>query len=72
MSNKDTKRLKELGQKIRKVRQSKGYSQDRMYLEAGFSRATMSRIERGLVNPTYITLTRIAETLNIGVKDLMP
>ena len=30
--------LRELGVHIRKVRRSQGYSQDRLYLEAGFSR----------------------------------
>lgn len=65
------KELKKLGAHIKKVRRSKGYSQDRLYLEAGFSRGTMSRIEAGKVNPTYLTLKVIAETLGVPLKRLI-
>jgi transcriptional regulator with XRE-family HTH domain len=49
----------------------KGYSQDRAYLEGGFSRATMSRIEAGKVDPQAYTLFRIAETIGVPVKKLL-
>jgi len=65
------KTLKSLGAHIRKVRKGTGYSQDRVYLEAGFSRGTLSRIENGLVNPTYITLKKIADTIGVSVKRLV-
>lgn len=65
------KELQKLGAHIKKVRKSKGYSQDRLYLEAGFSRGTMSRIEKGNVNPTYFTLLRIAETIGVPIKKLV-
>ena len=42
--------LKKLGAQVAKTRKSKGYSQDRLYLEAGFSRGTVSKIENGLVD----------------------
>jgi DNA-binding XRE family transcriptional regulator len=62
--------LKKLGAHIAKVRKAKGYSQDRVYLEAGFSRATMSRIEAGLVDPQAYTLQRIAKTLRVPLKKI--
>ena len=62
--------LKMLGSHIRKVRQQKGYSQDRLYLEAGFSRGTMSKIEAGTVNPKATTLRAIARTIGVPVKKL--
>ena len=68
--NRDSDLIK-LGEHIKKIRKSKGYSQDRLYLEAEFSRATMSRIERGLVNPTYLTLKKIADTLGVKVSKLV-
>lgn len=71
MASKERLKLIELGKHIEKVRRSKGYSQDRLYLEAGFSRGTMSRIESGKVNPTYLTLLRIAETIGVPVKKLI-
>lgn len=63
--------LKKLGEHVAKIRKSKGYSQDRLYLEAGFSRGTMSKIENGLVNPQIITLRKIAKTIGVPLKMLM-
>jgi transcriptional regulator with XRE-family HTH domain len=62
--------LKRLGAHIRKLRKSKGYSTDRLYLEAGFSRANMTRIEKGQVDPQAYTLKRIADTIGVTVKKL--
>lgn len=63
--------LKRLGAHIRKIRRAKGYSQDRLYLEAGFGGHTMSRIEAGRVDPQISTLKRIADVLNVPVKKLL-
>ncbi|HMQ11006.1 MAG TPA: helix-turn-helix transcriptional regulator [Oligoflexia bacterium] len=63
--------LKKLGKHIAKIRKSKGYSQDRLYLEAGFSRGTVSKIENGLVNPQIFTLYKIAKTINVSVSTLI-
>lgn len=61
---------KALGKRIAKVRRSKGYSQDRLCLEAGFSRGTMSKIEAGLSDPKASTLFRIAEVLDVPIGKL--
>jgi len=71
MDKADKLYLKRLGAHIRKVRRSKGYSQDRVYLEAGFSRGTMSRIEAGKVNPTVLTLLKIARTIGVPLERLV-
>lgn len=63
--------LKKLGAHIAKVRKQKGYSQDRIYLEGGFSRGTLSKIENGRTSPEIYTLARIAEVLNIPLKKLI-
>lgn len=63
--------LKKLGANVRKVRAAKGYSQDRLYLEAGFSRGTVSKIENGLVNPQILTLAKIAKTIGVPLKKLI-
>lgn len=57
--------LKKLGRQVKKVRESKGYSQDRVYLESDISRASLYRIEGGLVDPQAWTLKRIAETIGV-------
>ncbi len=57
--------LKELGARIASIRSSKGYSQDRLCLEAGFARGTLSKIESGKINPKASTLARIARTIGV-------
>lgn len=63
--------LVRLGIHIGKVRRSKGYSMDRLALEADLSRATMSRIEKGAVDPQAFTLESIAKTLGMSLSSLI-
>jgi len=63
--------LKSLGEHIAKLRRARGFSQDRVYLEGGFSRGTMSKIERGLVNPQILTLAKLARTIGVPLKRLL-
>jgi DNA-binding XRE family transcriptional regulator len=60
-----------LGTHIGRVRRSKGYSMDRLALEADLSRATMSRIEKGAVDPQAFTLESIAKTLGLTFSELV-
>ena len=53
-----------------KVRKSKGYSQDRVCLEAGLSRGALSKIESGRVEPKISTLALIAITINVPLAKL--
>ena len=62
--------LRNLGSRIAKLRASQGYSQDRLCLEAGFARGTLSKIESGLVDPKASTLARVADVLEIPLKKL--
>jgi len=62
--------LKKLGRHVAKLRKSKGYSQDRLCLEAGFARGTLSRIEAGLVDPQASTLVRVADTIGVQRKTI--
>ncbi|MGE4130243.1 MAG: helix-turn-helix domain-containing protein [Bdellovibrionales bacterium] len=63
--------LKAFGAHIKKVRTAQGYSQDRVYLEGGLSRATMSRIEHGQVDAQIWTLARVADTIGVPLKKLL-
>ena len=63
--------LKAFGEHVKRVRESQGYSQDRVYLEGGLSRATMSRIEHGQVDAQIWTLARIADTIGVPLKKLV-
>lgn len=67
--NKD-KFLVALGKHVAKIRKSKGYSQDRVCLEAGLSRGALSKIESGKVEPKISTLALIALTIDVSLSKL--
>jgi XRE family transcriptional regulator, regulator of sulfur utilization len=56
---------------IRKLRQKKGMSQDRLSKEADLALNTIVKIETGEnPNPTVETLEKIAKALGVSVADL--
>jgi transcriptional regulator with XRE-family HTH domain len=60
-----------LGATIRKIREeTTDFSQAKLAVEIGMSENQVSRIERGETNPTVKTLTIIAKTLKVDIKDL--
>ena len=63
--------LKKLGRNIAKWRGKKHLSQDALALEAEVGRRTIHRIEVGATDARFSTLSRIAKTLGIKVKDLV-
>ena len=61
-----------IAKNLKKVRQDKGISQDRLSKLADLSLNTVVTVESGAnPNPTIETLTRIAKALDIGVDDLI-
>lgn len=61
-----------IGKNIKKVRQDKGISQDRLSKLADLSLNTVVTVESGAnPNPTIETLTKIAKALGVGVDDLI-
>ena len=56
---------------IRKFRQGKGLTQEALALACDTDKQNMSRIEKGKVNISMITLKKIADALNLPVKDLV-
>ncbi len=71
MVNLDKQFLIFLGQKIRKEREKKGISQEQFGKLAKFHRTYIGMIERGEKNITIFNLRKIAEALNLNVKDLI-
>lgn len=59
------------GIKIRKLRKSKGYSQEAFALLCDIDPSYMSIIERGEKAITIIKLEQISQALNITIKDLV-
>ncbi|MEM4326191.1 MAG: helix-turn-helix transcriptional regulator [Candidatus Pacearchaeota archaeon] len=60
-----------VSENIRKLRQKKGISQDRLSKEADLALNTIVKIETGEnPNPTLETLEKIAKALGVPVSDL--
>jgi transcriptional regulator with XRE-family HTH domain len=59
-----------LGKRIKSVRLSKLISQTDLSVASRINKSTLSRIENGNVNISYLTLCRIAISLNVAVQDL--
>ena len=64
--------LAQLGHNIRRIRESKGWSQEGFALEADIHRTYYGDIERGNRNVSSINLKKIASTLGVAVGDFFP
>lgn len=62
---------KSIGEKVRKIREGRGITQEQLAFEAGLNRAYIGYIERGERNPSTETLVKIAKALKISPKDLL-
>ena len=61
---------KQLGYRIRYLRQQKGLSIEALALEAEINRNYLGDLERGMRNPTLIILNKIAKALDIDLPTL--
>jgi transcriptional regulator with XRE-family HTH domain len=62
----------QLGDRIRALREGKGWLQRELAQSADLPLRTIGRIERGEVDVRLSTLGKIAGALGISVKELMP
>jgi len=62
---------KEVGFRIREVRQDRGLSQEKLAALAGLHRAYIGQIERGEKNIGLKNLEKIAKALGVNIKDLL-
>lgn len=60
-----------VGQRVRQIREKKGYSVQTLADKIGMKRPNLSRLEHGHHQPSLETLERIAEALDIPVIDLV-
>lgn len=65
-----TEILKLFGKNLRKVRESKGFTQEQLANELGLEISQISRIERGVINTSIYTLYQISTFFNIDVNEL--
>lgn len=60
-----------LGQRIKEMRQERGFSQSTLAQKAMIAQSTLSYIEAGKKSPTYETLQSISVGLNVSILDLL-
>ena len=58
-----------LGESIRKIRQTKGISQGEMQKRTGILRSYLSRVENGHTVPSFATLQRLAGAMDVTLSD---
>ena len=61
---------KKIGRKIKQVRKEKNITQEDLALNSGLNRAYIGYIERGERNPSTDTLSKIAKSLKVPLKEL--
>jgi transcriptional regulator with XRE-family HTH domain len=62
--------LAQVGKRIRSLREGKGISQEGLAEQSSLHRTYIGGVERGLRNPSLISLQRIAKGLGVGLADL--
>lgn len=68
----DQKLLRELGARVRELRNGHGLSQERLAELADIHVNHLRRIELGQANPTYLVLVRLATALELALAKLLP
>lgn len=63
--------LDQLGAAIRKLREDRGLSIEALAHESDLHTLSISRIERGRQNPSWMALSRIADVLKVELLDLV-
>lgn len=64
--------LEKFGEKVQKVRKSRGISQEELASRLAMHRNYIGMVERGERNPTIRTLYKIAKALKVDSSDLLP
>ena len=59
-----------IGWNVRRLRASRGITQEDFATDSGFDRGYISGVERGVRNPSTLVLARIAAALQVDVADL--
>lgn len=62
---------KRLGSNVRRLREAKGWSQERFADEAGIHRTYVSDIERGARNPTVTVIEKLAKPFEVTAGSLL-
>lgn len=66
----EQKALLKIGKKIRELREERGLTQFNLAYDANLSKNQIGRIERGENKISVIAVIKIADALNVNVKEL--
>lgn len=69
--NRDKQLLGQLAKNVKALRKSVGLSQEGLAFECDIDRTYISKVERGIANPSLLILLRIADVLKVEIKDLL-
>ncbi|MDP3194077.1 helix-turn-helix domain-containing protein [Tabrizicola sp.] len=61
----------ELAGRIRRWREARGWNQQALAERSGFARSTLSKIENGLLSPTFEILLKLAQGFDCDLSDLV-
>ena len=62
---------RQLGERIRALRDERGWSLEALASASGVSRSMLSEIERNKANPTLVVTYRIAQAFGLGISELI-
>lgn len=61
-----------LAENIKKIRKSKGFTQEKLARLANISNNTLVKIEMGMAKePTITTMTKIADALDVSIDEIV-
>lgn len=56
---------------LKRLREERDITQEQLAFDAGITTSALSRIERGLNSPGWLTVKRIAEALGLSLGELI-
>ena len=59
-----------IGRNVARIRRAKGLTQEQVEERSGFSQHYLSGLERGLRNPTVVTVYELAKALDVDFREL--
>lgn len=63
--------VRKFGKKVREIRLKKNMSQGDIARILGVHRSYISGLERGIRNPSLLTVQKVAKALGVSAKDLL-
>ncbi len=71
LTSKDKEYLKTLGKRIRKIRKASGLSMEALAYKCGIHPTYVGEIERATVNPSILSVVKIAKALNVPICEII-